>query len=125
MLTKSSKLLEVGIESLLAGCASVLFSATRAVAVYWTAMNPLDNPGFEPFPTRKAGSPLFRDESNNAAVLLSEILAMVEMARLRISIAIEMGWPWKFPPERQTLSRGKTSGLSVAEFISSSTVLLT
>ena len=34
MLTKSSKLLEVGIESLLAGWASILFSATKAVAVY-------------------------------------------------------------------------------------------
>ena len=34
MLTKSSKLLEVGIESLLAGWANILFSATKAVAVY-------------------------------------------------------------------------------------------
>src|SRR5712692_11236744 len=89
MLTKSSKLLEVGIESLLAGCVRVLFSATSAVAVYWTAMNPLDNPGCEPFPTRNAGRPLFRDGSRRAAVLLSEILDRVETARLRISMAIE------------------------------------
>src|SRR6266849_10234179 len=106
MLTKSSKLLEVGIESLLAGSVNVLFSATSAVAVYWTAMSPLDNPGCEPFPTRKAGNPLFNEGSNNAAVLLSEILPMVETARLRISIAMETGWPWKFPTERQTLSFG-------------------
>src|SRR5713101_6956564 len=104
MLTKSSKLLEVGMESLLAGWVRVLFSATKAVAVYWTAMNPLDSPGCEPLPTRKEGRPLFSDGSKRAAILLSEMFERVESARLRMSIAIAMGWPWKLPPERQTPS---------------------
>src|SRR5579864_684964 len=75
MLTKSSKLPDVGIESLLAGCVSNLFSATRDVAVYWTAINPLETPGFDCPPTRNGGSPLLSDVSNRADILLSEIFA--------------------------------------------------
>src|SRR5207302_9901631 len=75
MLTKSSKLLDVGIESLLAGCVSNLLSATSAVAVYWTAINPLESPGFDRPPTRNGGSPLLSDGSNRADILLSDLLA--------------------------------------------------
>src|SRR5438132_12000340 len=75
MLTKSSELLEVGIESLLAGCVSSLLSATSDVAVYWTAINPLESPGFDRPPTRNGGSPLLSDGSNRADILLSDMLA--------------------------------------------------
>src|SRR5215510_13383531 len=93
ILTKSSKLLEVGIESLLAGCVNVLFSATNAVAVYWTAMNPLDNPACDPFPTRKGGRPLLNDGSKSAATLRSEMFERVDSARPTTSMAIDTGWP--------------------------------
>src|SRR5215831_11648691 len=93
MLTKSSKLLDVGIESLLAGCVRVLFSATRAVAVYWIAMNPLDRPGFEPLPTKNGGRPLFNEGSSSAATRLSETLDSVDRPKPRMSIAIETGCP--------------------------------
>src|SRR5437879_12432285 len=75
MLTKSSKLLDVGIESLLAGCVSSLLSATSDVAVYSTAINPLESPGFERPQTRKGGGPLLSDGSNRADILLSDMLA--------------------------------------------------
>src|SRR5579864_9813694 len=79
MLTKSSKLPDVGIESLLAGCVSNLFSATRDVAVYWTAISPLESPGFDRPPTRNGGSPLLSDGSSKADVLLSDMLARYEI----------------------------------------------
>src|SRR5438552_16869858 len=75
MLTKSSKLLEVGIESLLAGRVSSLLSATSDVAVYWTAINPLESPGFDRRPTRNGGRPLLSDGRNKADILLSDMLA--------------------------------------------------
>src|SRR3989442_14265616 len=73
MLTKSSKLLDVGIESLLAGCVNSLFSATSDVAVYCTAINPLESPGFDLPPTRTGGRPLLSDESTRRALLLSDM----------------------------------------------------
>src|SRR5438093_12034749 len=75
MLTKSSKLLDVGIESLLAGCVSSLHSATSEVAVYWTAIMPLANPGFDPRPTRKGGRSLLSDGSKRGEVLSGELVA--------------------------------------------------
>src|SRR5207245_9801890 len=75
MLTTYSKFVDVGIESLLAGCVSSLLSATSDVAVYWTAINPLESPGFDRPPTRNGGSPLLSDGSNRADSLLSDMLA--------------------------------------------------
>src|SRR5229473_7125372 len=93
MLTKSSKLFEVGIESLLAGCVSSLLSATSDVAVYCTAINPLDTPGFDPPPTKKAGSPLLSDGSSRADVLLSDMLARYEIAKAMMSSPMATGCP--------------------------------
>src|SRR5438132_2803423 len=81
MLTKSSKLLEVGIESLLAGCVSSLLSATSDVAVYWTAINPLESPAFDRPPTSNGGSSLLSDVTNRADILLSDMLARYEIAK--------------------------------------------
>src|SRR5947208_4206597 len=75
MLTKSSTLRDVAIESLLAGCVSSLLSDTSAVAVYWTAINPLESPGLDRPPTRNGGSPLLSAGSNRADILLSDMLA--------------------------------------------------
>src|SRR5213083_1448336 len=93
ILTKSSKLLDVGMESLLAGCVSSLHSATSEVAVYWTAIIPLANPGFDPRTTRKGGRPLLSDGSRRAEVLRSEMLAKLDSASDMNSRAIATGWP--------------------------------
>src|SRR5437667_11555453 len=97
MLTKSSKLLDVGIESLLAGCVSSLLSATSAVAVYWTAINPLEGPGFDRPPTRNGGSPLLGEGSSRADSLHSDRLARQEIDKAAVSRAIATGCPRKLP----------------------------
>ena len=49
----------------------------------------------------------------------SAMLASSATAIASVSSAKPSGWPWKFPLETRSSSSTRTSGLSVAEFISS------
>ena len=117
MLTWSSWLPDVGIESTTAGEANTLFSDTSAAAVYCAIIMPELSP---PCSVRNGGSP----EScgfTMRSVRRSEMLASSERAIPRKSMAMATGSPWKLPPLSTSPSSGNSSGLSVAEFISVST----
>jgi hypothetical protein len=108
-------------ESTDAGWARTLFSETREAAAYWAIMNPELSP---PSSTRKAGRP----ESwgfTSLSILRSDILASSAMAIPKKSQARARGWPWKFPPERNSSDSGKIRGFSVDEFISTRITLST
>ncbi len=67
--------------------------------------------------TRNGGSPE-KASLVSFSIRRSEIEASSASAMARKSAAKAIGSPWKLPPEIVTPSRAKTSGLSVAEFIS-------
>ena len=76
--------------------------------------------------TKNAGKPCDKAGFTIFSILLSEILAISDTKIPSVSIAIAIGWPWKFPPEIQApFSPGKINGLSVTELISVSTVCFT
>ncbi len=95
MLTWSSVLAQVGIESTLAGWASTLFSETSAAAVYCGIMKPL----FRPLERiRKGGRPREWLSSTRCATRRSEMEPTSAMAMARKSMAQATGSPWKLPP---------------------------
>ena len=112
---------EVGIESTLAGWASVLFSETSAAAVTWAIMKPELRPAFS---TRNGGSPE-KASLVSFSMRRSEIDAQLgerdgqevggERHRLAVEVAAREQLVRPAPP-------AKTSGLSVAEFISTTSL---
>ena len=84
MLTWSSWLPDVGIESTLAGWASPLHSLTRAACVYWAIMNRLDSPAFA---VRNSGSPRVAPGARSHAVRRSLMFASPVIAIASWSIA--------------------------------------
>jgi hypothetical protein len=82
--------------SMLAGCASTLFSATRPAARYWVTMSP----EWRPVPSmRKFGRPELNLASCRRAVRRSLREPISQSAILRKSAAMATGSPWKLPPE--------------------------
>ena len=83
-------------ESTEAGCASTLFSLTRAAAVTCGIMNP----ELRPAPgARNAGNPSFRAGFTSRSMRRSEIPASAVSAMPRKSKTNASGSPWKLPPE--------------------------
>ena len=94
--TWSSWLSEVGIVSTLTGCASARSSATRAAAVYWATMYPLDVPASA---VRNAGRRPFSVGDSSRKVRRSEIEPRSASVSRRVSKASARLWPWKLPAD--------------------------
>ncbi len=114
METWSSWLAEVGIESMLAGVARCLFSATRAAAVTCASMKPELRPGFG---VRNAGRPESAG-STSMAMRRSASEPISQTASARMSAAKATGSAWKLPPESASRVSAKISGLSETPFAS-------
>ena len=111
MLTWSSVVPEVGIESTLAGTARRLHCDTIDACVYCASMKPEFTPGSG---TRNAGNPFECAGSSMRSVRRSLIEAISDAAIARKSSANAIGSPWKLPALSTVPSSCKTMGLSTS-----------